>query len=300
MKKVDKSQIVGWIAVSISTIITSIWAFWGMIENFHEGWYQTTLFANLGLMLVQYLSPMILFMAATLIAIRWRRVGAGLHFLIALAAIGFFNAFSNAATFLIILPLIGLGLLYWFGALPDKRWAYRVAIIIPVLTLVASGIEPIIRILQRNIDDSLQAELVQGNGVVLIWAPDGLGWPRKGTNWDEAIRTCQYLSEDGISLVESPQEIWRLPTVDEVVRSMTRRGENSAGSWHEEQAQASYEIRPDKESPLWNVYSQVIYWWTATSVDEEHAFMIAYDGKVWPRAKLTGLPYMGFRCVKSP
>ena len=39
MKQLDKRQVIGWIAVAISTIITCFWAFWGIIENFHEGWY---------------------------------------------------------------------------------------------------------------------------------------------------------------------------------------------------------------------------------------------------------------------
>ncbi|MFN2151362.1 MAG: hypothetical protein ACK2T5_07195, partial [Anaerolineales bacterium] len=56
-------NIVGWIAVSISTLVTCFWAFWGIVENFHEGWYAESLLANLGLMFVQYLSPMLIFMA---------------------------------------------------------------------------------------------------------------------------------------------------------------------------------------------------------------------------------------------
>lgn len=43
--------------------------------------------------------------------------------------------------------------------------------------------------------------------------------------------------------------------------------------------------RPDKESPLWNVQSRVIYWWTVTEVDDERAYTIVYDGKVWQRRK---------------
>ena len=66
-------------------------------------------------MFVQYLSWMLIFMAVTLISIYWPRFGGGLHGIFALFAIWFFQAFSNAATFLIIIPLIGLGALYWFG-----------------------------------------------------------------------------------------------------------------------------------------------------------------------------------------
>lgn len=86
--------------------------------------------------------------------------------------------------------------------------------------------------------------------------------------------------------------------MDEAVRSMTRNGRKSGGVWDAENAQAVYETIPDKESPLWNIHSQVIYWWTATEVDAKRAFMIVYDGKVWPRAKGFGPDYLGFRCVK--
>jgi hypothetical protein len=79
---------------------------------------------------------------------------------------------------------------------------------------------------------------------------------------------------------------------------MARHGKNSGGIWDAENAEAAYKTTPDKESPLWNVYSQVIYWWTATEVDEERAYIIVYDGKVWPRSKVFGPAYLGYRCVR--
>ncbi|MCP4544732.1 MAG: formylglycine-generating enzyme family protein [Chloroflexi bacterium] len=134
----------------------------------------------------------------------------------------------------------------------------------------------------------------------LIWAPDGPGWPCTGVDWYEAEQVCQRLGEDGLTLAPEPQNVWRLPTVDEAVRSMVRHGQNSGGAWDAEIAEATYQTRPDKESPLWNTYSQVIYWWTATEVDEDHAYIIVYDGKAWSKTKQLSLPYRGFRCVKQP
>src|SRR5262249_6509641 len=96
----------------------------------------------------------------------------------------------------------------------------------------------------------------------LIWAPDGPGWPRRGVSWYEAVRRCQYLTEDGTTLADTPQNIWLLPTVEEAIRSMARHGKNCGGTWDVENAKAAYRIVPDKESPLWNVHSQIIYWWT--------------------------------------
>jgi hypothetical protein len=298
IKHLEKSKIIGWIAVAISTAITSFWAFWGVIENFHEGWFYESWLSNIGLMFAQYLSPMLIFMGVALISIFWPRIGGSLHVAISLLAIGFFNAFSNAATFLIIIPLIGLGAMYWFGRPFPRKIASLVVIGIPLLTLVVSGIEPVLRVSQR-FDDGIRSERsVQGNGVNLIWAPEGPGWPQEGMNWDEAQRACQHLSEDGLNTESIPQGIWRLPVVDEAVRSMTRHGQNSGGLWNDTTASAAYRLTPDKESPLWDIHSQVIYWWTATEVDADHAYIIVYDGKVWSRLKQFGPAYLGFRCVK--
>lgn len=302
MKKThfDRHQIWGWIAVTLSTIITSFWAFWGIIENFHEGWYSESLLTNLGLMFVQYLGPMLLFMGVTLVSIFYSRFGGGLHALLAIFALWFFDAFSNAAIFLIILPLVGLGVLYWFGRPRPRLAAVSLSIGLPVLTLVFSGISPAVRVSQRIDDGNRHARLVQGNGVDLFWAPKGPGWPRDGTSWNEADQTCRYLDEYGSTLLSSPQNVWRLPTVDEAVRSMAYHGQNCGGVWDAETGEVGYKMIPDKESPLWDIYSQVIYWWTATEVDADHAYIIVYDGKVWLRPKQFGPAYLGFRCVKPP
>ena len=235
-------------------------------------------------------------MGVTLIATYWPRFGGSLHIISALLAIWFFQAFSNAATFLLIVPLIGLGAMYWFGRPKPRKLAASLVVGLPMLTLIISGLAPAYRVSKRIDDGNLQARLVHGNGVNLIWASDGPGWPREGTNWHEAQQACQDLSEDGLTIATTPQHIWRLPTVDEAVRSMALHGQNSGGVWDAEDA--TYEITPDKESPLWNVHSQVIYWWTATKIDEEKAYIIVYDGKVWPRSKEFSPAYLGFRCVK--
>jgi hypothetical protein len=298
MKAIKRGPILGWSAVGISIVITCLWAFWGITENFHEGWFFESLASNVGLMLVQYLGPMLLFMGAALLAVRWPRFGGGLHLVLALLAAWFFRAFSNAATFLIILPLIGLGALYWVGRPEPRRTAVSLIVGLPVLTLILAGIGPAVRVSQRVDDGNLDARTVQGNGVILTWAPDGPGWPRVGGSWYEAMRACQYLEQDGEALAPAPQNTWRLPSVDETVRSMSRHGQDSGGTWDAPTAKAKYITAPDKESPLWNVHSQVIYWWTATEIGDEQAYIIAYDGKVWPRAKRISPAYLGFRCVR--
>ena len=133
----------------------------------------------------------------------------------------------------------------------------------------------------------------------LIWAPEGPGWPRDGVPWDEAVQRCQYLAEDGISLANSVQNVWRLPTVAEAVQSMQLHGQGCGGTWDASGLRTSYDRTPDKESPLWDVHSPVIYWWTATEVNDQEALIIVYDGKVWARSKRAHSGYLGFRAVKD-
>ena len=296
----DKRQMVGWIAVALSLAVTCFWAFWGIVENFHEGWYFESLLLNLGLMIVQYLSPMLLFLGVTLVSLFWPRVGASLHGILVLGAAWFFEGWTNPVTLLLFPPLIGLGAFYWYGSPRPRKIAVSLAFALPLLVLVISGAGPALRVSHRLDDGNLQARLVQGNSVALVWAPDGPGWPREGADWHDAQLACENLSADGLTLAPVAQHVWRLPAVEEAVRSMARHGQNSGGVWDPASSQATYEAKPDKESPLWNVHSQVIYWWTATEADKDHAYIIVYDGKVWSRAKQFGPAYLGFRCVKAP
>lgn len=89
---------------------------------------------------------------------------------------------------------------------------------------------------------------------------------------------------DGLALADTPQDIWRLPTVEEAVRSMTRHGMNSGGSWDAAHKRPIYQRTPDKESPLWNTNTKVIYWWTATEISDREAYIVVYNGQVWPRS----------------
>jgi len=300
MKRMPKRQIIGWIAVALSIAITCVWAFWGVLETFHEGWYHNSWLLNVGMMLLQYLSPMLLFLGVTLVSIRWPRTGCCLHLALVVGIAWFFRIGSNAAVLFLMLPLLGIGALYWYGRPRPRKVALALTVGLPLLVLIAFGVEPALRVSQRLNDGNLQARVVHGNGVDLMWAPDGPGWPQAGGNWDEAQQACACLSEDGQTLAPEPLQIWRLPTVDEAVRSMARHGLNSGGTWDSDAAEANYETKPDKESPLWNVHSQVIYWWTATEIDANHAYIVVYDDKVWRKDKDFGPAYLGFRCVKEP
>lgn len=300
MGRVKRQQILGWLAVLLSTAIACYWAAWGIIENFHEGWFYDSLFSNLGLMFVQYLSPLLIFIALSQLSVYLPRIGSIAHAALGLLLPVILKQFNFTMAAFITSPLVLLAALYWFGRPRPRETASAVVIGFSLLALIICGIEPAIRVAGRFDDGNLRARMVEGNGVRLVWAGDGPGWPRAGVSWYEAAKRCQYLEESGERMAAAQQNIWRLPTVEEAVRSMSRHGVNSGGVWDAQNSRASYRIAPDKESPLWNVHSQVIYWWTATEIDIESADIIVYDGKVWARRKQIHPTYLGFRCVKSP
>jgi len=207
MNRFDKRLVVGWVAVGLSLAVTCFWAFWGIVESFHEGWYFASWLSNVGLMLAQYPSPMLLFMGVTLVSIVWPRAGAGLHGILAVGVAWFFGGLTDPVTLLLSLPLIGLGALCGYGRPQLRKVAASLALGLPLLALVVSGIEPALRVSQRLDDGNLQARLVEGNGLRLIWAPDGPGWPREGADWVEAQRVCAPLDKDGLALSSVAQRL---------------------------------------------------------------------------------------------
>lgn len=290
----------GWIGVIVSTAIACFWAFWGIIENFHEGWYFESIWLNLQLMFGQYLSFMLAFLALGAVSITWPRVGSVLHVALAIWALWFFS-FASAVKYFVALPIVLMAVAYWNGHPYPRKWAYSVLFGATLITLVACGVEPAWRIwiVGRTNDGNFGARIVEGNGVKLVWAPAGPGWPNEGIKWDEAVRRCQYLTEDGLQLADKPQNIWRLPTADEVVRSMHRHGKPCGGTWDGKSPFPNYRVMPDKETPLWNVHWQVIYMWTGTEIDDDRAYSYCYNGQVRSRRKNFAPAYFSFRAVKD-
>jgi hypothetical protein len=291
-------RLVGWVAVGFSTLLASLWAFWGAIENFHEGWYHASIWQNLGLMLVQYASPMLVFLILTSISLRFPLIGGGLLVLAGAGLAAFFA--RGAGVFLIGVPLILLGLGFIYGRPKPLRRAYKIAIGLPILLYLGFSVEPAIRVAGRYDDGNREARLVEGNGVRLIWAPEGPGWPRRGVRWAEAHRICSHLKVDGKTLSDSLQNIWRLPTIDEAVRSLTRSGTNCGGVWDSASGSARYATTPDKESPLWDPHSPIIYWWTSTEQDSATVYRVVYNGGVQALPKTIGMGDLAFRAVRRP
>jgi hypothetical protein len=197
-------------------------------------------------------------------------------------------------------------------------------------------------LLSRYDDGGRGARQIEGNGVALVWAPAGPGWnwhPLRGTgrypSWDDlalyglppagihsqrklgegehategdmqATGLCRYLSADGRTLMPEPQDVWRMPTTDEVVRSLVRRGESAGCAWDGASTRAECERQPNKDTPLWAPDEAPIYYWTGDEHDEDEAWYVPYTGgglyggMVDHQPKSWGNARHGFRCVKAP
>lgn len=296
-RKRGPALIAGWLAVMLSTALSSLWAFWGSIESFHEGWYYPELKRNLALTLVHYLPWMFIPMVAGLLALWHRVIGIVVHTALAGCAISMFG-WRGAGAVMLAFPIFGVGLLYVLGRPYPVKWARRLLIGVPILTAIVAGAYPGWRALTRPTTPDLSMRQIQGDGVNLTWAPSGPGWDTTGFSWFEAKRRCDNLTADGASLAESPQGHWRLPTVSDVVQTMQWRGENAGGRWNPDSRRATYRSMPDKEPPLWNPHSQVIYWWTADEIDPDHAYRVVYNGQVHATRKVWNAAYLATRCVK--
>ncbi len=297
-----KRIIAGWIGVSITIVFSSLWAYWGAFENFHEGWYSVSIWENIFMLFFQYLLFTIVFVVLALIILKWKKVGLAIHILAGAFCVWFFSGASfSVVGLLIVIPFIALGLLYFYGDPKPVKWAKRLIILVPLIIVLAISIPQAARVSKRIDDGDFGTRIVNGNNVTLAWAPRGPGWPDGGVTWNEAREICQYLSEDGTALMDTEQNIWRLPTVDEAVRSMMLHGENCSGVWDADGEKAAYEITPDKESPLWDVHSNIIYYWTADTslTNEEQAYIVVYDGGVFARYKISSYGYLSFRAVKT-
>lgn len=282
----------GLAAVIISIGAMMFWAFWGIIENFHEGWYSESLIENISLMFIQYLSPLFIIMTLSLVAI-WREVIGGSIFIVAAIVIWLFTRNTELSV-----PIGIIGILFIIGRVRSKKPAFIAAIVLPMVVLIGFAVEPAIRVSERIGGLVTDSVYINQNSINIVWASRGPGFPEKGTSWDEARRICAHLSHDGKQVMSHEQNIWRLPTAEEAVRSMLRHGKNCGGGL-DEIGLPVYKTAPDKEFPLWDTHSAVIYYWTSFEADSANALMIVYSGELWKRPKRSKQENLGFRAVKS-
>jgi hypothetical protein len=199
---------------------------------------------------------------------------------------------------------------------------------LPLLVTIAFSVYWVPIVLGRVDDGDLSARLIEGNEVALVWAPAGPGWYEYHYSWndiafygvppvgfgekpgyedrDATIKDmnttglCVYLSEDGLTIMNEPQYIWRMPTVDEIVRSLVRHGKNAGCTWDGKSEQANCQVLPDKETPLWAPDWSPIYYWAADEYDDHKAYYVSYNGKgINHQPKSWGNQRHGYRFVRE-
>jgi Flp pilus assembly protein protease CpaA len=335
-------------ASGLMIFFTVFWTYWGIAEMYHEGWWGA--WYNR----LPYLAPIALTLLPTLVSFRWPIVGGGLIILVGAFALFFFDndvAFIGLAIALVGIAFLVDGIVRRRAGAQETTspapwwrhyWRYLLAIGAPLIVFIGISAYMLPIVLTRVDDGDRSARLVQGNGVALVWAPEGPGWNwkqswggypswqsialygvpplglgdkpgygRQGQGHEKVVfatgqdmlqtNLCRYLSADGSALLDEPQDIWRMPTTDEVVRSLGRHGANAGCAWQGKFRQrVKCDVLPDKESPLWSTAQPAIYYWTADSYNESLGYFVAYNGTVNATYKLGGNPRHGYRCVKGP
>lgn len=300
--------VLGWIALGISVLVCALWAYWGINEAFHEGWWAPTLGGRL-LQTLAYHVPLLICLALCLLAVRWPKAGAVVFFVFGALFSWFIfreRPGLDLGAFLswvpVTLAVCGVGILWWFGRPRPRRLALAVAVGVPLAVCAVCAVEPVVRISQRDTETRPAGVRLEAGGVALDWAPPGPGWVRDAAqccDWREAVRRCSLLSADGTELLGEPRGFWRLPTAAELAASMTRGGVGAGGTWDPASRRAVYRRKPDKEPPLWDPLAETIYWWTATEDGPDRAFFFTFAGDAFSTDKSRRMGSHGFRAVKA-
>jgi len=111
---------------------------------------------------------------------------------------------------------------------------------------------------------------------------------------------CAYLDESGKNLMPTQHYIWRMPTVDEISRSLSQDDQNTGCVWDGVSERLKCDLSPDKETLLWAPDAPPVYYWAADSLDGEEAYYVSYTGWVHTQPKDWGNPRHGYRCEKEP
>ncbi len=218
---------------------------------------------------------------------------------------------------------------------PPRRRSlpYLLALGLPGLIILGVSAVMLPRNLARVDDGDRGARLIQGEGAALVWAPAGPGWnwrqpwggypswdmlawygrPPVGLKTGEAFRPghatqadmertglCRYLDASGQWLMPERQDIWRMPTTEEIVGSLVHHGESAGCAWDGKAGRVKCARRPDKETPLWAPDEPPIYYWSGEEAGPEEAWYVSYNGRVGKQPKDWGNPRHGYRCVREP
>ncbi len=317
----------GHLAFLLATLVATVTAVTAVYPFFYEGWGQPVTTA------IAYLLPPVLMVAVCGLAVGRPHAG-GFLLLAGGVGVGAWWLWRKAASedltpdvlltaVVFFAPVVLTGACFLFearhrrllaaaGAQPSSRWwvrHYRLAIVlgVPVLAVALGPAQELPGLLARHDDGLRGIRTIAGNGVTLVWAPHGPGWNQRQPDgsypsWDaiaghggSGAGLCGHLSEDGTSLRPEALRAWRLPTADEVVRSLTRGGRNAGCTWDGRSPHATCAQAPDKETPLWAPDQAPIYYLTTDVAGEQHVLGVNYTGGITPHRRTSGV---GYRCVK--
>ncbi|MBN8699606.1 MAG: hypothetical protein J0L54_08325 [Chitinophagales bacterium] len=250
---------------------------------------------NLKLMFYQYLSPVFIFLMLGIGVIYLKKWSVLFIMLFGCWIIVYYR------NWFYFLPFLPAALLALWGNIRKQKLALKIHLLIPAITLVTAGAEPVYRVSTRIKKHTGEAVIVTTGTGRIKWIQEGPGWGKASYNWYEAVRICRQLDSSGNRISDREQNIWRLPDIDEAVTSMHRHGSPAGGKWDQAAETAFYDRLPDKEFPMWRRHSPIIYWWTGTGPlsDTTYAWMISANGVVKKVKKKFKAGYYGFRAVTT-
>ena len=364
MDEIGSRHPISWqtsVAVLVCLLPAVFWAIWGGAELFHESgtWYAG---------MVQYVLPWVPFILIGVVGLFWPRLLALLTVpLIGAAAFYIVRGYLGSGNLSLLIgfivvglaPLVGLTVLFWRGRgpapapsslagrmlRPPRRWAGVGIVVLPVGTFIAISAVNYVD-WARRADDGYRGErVIEGNGVTLVWAAQGPGWPEHGgrswnevalyglppagfeakgdghdglcgsggsrqEGWEEGCATqsdllshnvCLYLSDDGTTLQSEPVGVWRMPTMDELLRSLTRKGANAGCTWNGKTGRQACDARPLRETPLWDPttnYDGVYLFGEEES--STGAYYVYAEATVQVLSKYRQAKSHNYRCVREP
>jgi hypothetical protein len=332
------AKVAGFIAFGSMVLLVTAWSYWSANEMYHEGWWGAwwhplpylaptviTLIPTLIAIRWPIVGGILLVGVGTFASLFFsndvRFIGLAIGLVgVAFAVDGMVKRRSQSSS---------------EEAAPRWRrhWRTLLAVGAPLVVVLTVSAYTLPRVLARVDDHDRGARRIEGNGIALTWAPEGPGWNARQSwggypSWqsialygvapvglgdkpgygpqgrfassDDMQRTnlCLYLNADGTIMHDVPQYVWRMPTTEEVVRSLGRNGDNAACTWNGKLGFVQCAVRPDKESPLWATDHPVIYYWTADSHNDTRGYFVSFNGAVNVSYKPGGNPRHSYRCVK--
>lgn len=288
----------GFVTVCLTLIVATWWCVSNTSECFVEGWYKHTLVANLALMFGGYLLWPLLFVGLGVLASLWPRVGAIMFAAAGILTNVFMFRFPNLAGLeLILLPCLLLAAGFLVGEVPRPKLTATLTALVPLAGISFDSI-PNYWLVSHRLTKLPTGPLGWKAGdQTLFWAPPGPGWPNRNVSYAEAQRCCDFLDQQGTRLLNHPVRFWRLPTVQETVAALNRGGVPAGCAYYGAVGPQPCDRVPDKEAPLWDPFSPVIRWWTASSDPYGMDLVVTYNGIVAPSRK--SLVTAGFRAVHN-